>query len=267
MKKKALVIGSHVSESLSPFIFNYWLKKYNINAKYFFKEIKPENFKKEIEGVLNDQELLGFNVTIPFKELIKDKVCSLDKHSTSIGAVNCVSNVNKKWVGKNTDWLGFYKSIENIVKNNNPNVAFVFGYGGASKAILYTLNKLGIKKINVYNRTEAKIKELDKKSGFSIIKYIDIPNLIESSDIIINTTPTNILKDVFSKKEQKNIFAFDIVYRPKETDFLSYFKKEKRIYGLSMLINQAAPCFEEWFGIKPIVDEGLYNLLDKKAQQ
>ena len=266
MKKKALVIGSNVSESFSPLIFNYWFKKYNIGATYFFKEIKAKNFKKEIKEILNDQELLGFNVTIPFKELIKDKVCFLDKHSINIGAVNCVSNINKKWVGKNTDWLGFYKSIESMVKQKKPKDAFVLGYGGAAKAILYTLNKIGVKKINVYNRTEAKTKALTKKDGFSIVKYIDISKQIESSDIIINTTPTNILKNIVNKKKQKNIFAFDIVYKPKETDFLSFFKKEKRIYGLSMLINQAIPCFEEWFGIKPIIDEDLYNLLEKKAQ-
>ena len=266
MKKKALVIGSHVSESLSPFIFNYWFKKHNINATYSFKEIKPCNFEKEIQDVLNDEDLVGFNVTIPFKELIKDKILFLDRHSKKIGAINCVSNINKKWVGKNTDWIGFYKSIKDTLNSKSTNTAFIFGYGGAAKAILYTLKKLGLKKINIYNRSIDKIKHLNKEQNFSIIKYSDISKQLESSDIVINTTPTNILKKIYNKKEQKKIFAFDAVYRPKETDFLSYFKKEKRIYGVSMLIHQAAPCFEEWFGIKPIVDKELYNFLNSKIR-
>lgn len=264
MKKKALVIGSHVSESLSPLIFNYWFKKHNINASYLFKEIKPENFEKEIYEVLNDRDICGFNVTIPFKELIKEKVDFLDDHSEKIGAVNCVSNINKNWVGKNTDWLGFVKSIEKQTKITKINTALVLGYGGVSKAILYALKKMNFKKIILYNRTLKKILNEDK---IFTINYDDIFKEIKISDIIINTTPTNILKKTLNKNQKLNTFAYDVVYRPKETDFLSQFKKEKRIYGISMLIYQAVPCFEDWFGFKPVVDRGLFSLLEKQIGQ
>ena len=263
-KKKALVIGSHVGESLSPFIFNYWFKKHNINATYSFKEIKINNFEKEIQEILNDKDICGFNVTTPFKELIKNKIDFLDKHSKKIGAVNCVSNINKKWIGKNTDWVGFYKSIEKTINKNSSNTALILGYGGASKAILYALEKFGFKKIKIYNRTSSKIKHLNKKNNLITLSYVDLPKQIENSDFIINTTPANILKKILNKKEKKEIFACDIVYKPKETDFLSYFKKTKRIYGISMLMHQAAPCFEDWFGIKPTVDEELFSIIDKQ---
>ena len=75
------------------------------------------------------------------------------------------------------------------------------------------------------------------------------------------------MKSLLIKKKIKNSLAFDIVYRPQETDFLSYFVKEKRIYGISMLVNQALPCFEEWFGVKPIVDQELLNLLSAHTRQ
>ena len=263
MKKKILVIGSHVSESLSPLIFNYWFKKYNINATYSFKEINPPNFEKEIKEILEDEELLGFNVTIPFKEVIKDRVFSLETHAQKIGAINCVSNINQKWIGKNTDWIGFYKSIEDKIDKSKLNRAHVLGYGGASKAILYALKKIGFKEIVVYNRTVEKIKHLKEEKHIFVIDYKGIYQEIESFDVVINTTPTNVLKEPLNNKKQK-VFGFDIVYKPKETDFLRHFSKEKQIYGISMLINQAVPCFEDWFGVRPLADSRLYSLLEKK---
>lgn len=263
MKKKALVVGSHVSESLSPIIFNYWFKKYKINASYSFKEIKPQNFEEEIKYIFADESLAGFNITIPFKELIINKVDSLNKHSFKIGAVNCVSKVKNKWVGKNTDWSGFYKSIEGAVKKNNLQTAIVLGYGGASKGVLYALENLNFKTINIYNRTQNKIRHLVGKKGYIVLDESDLEKKLYTSDIIINTTPTNIINNMLTDTKPIDAPACDIVYRPKETEFLSCFTKNKRIYGISMLINQAAPCFEEWFGVKPVADEGLFRVLDR----
>ena len=260
--KKALVIGSHASQSLSPLIFNYWFKKHNINAYYGFKEIKPHNFEKEILGVLNDEDLCGFNVTMPFKELIKEKIHTLDRHSKKIGAVNMVSKVNKRWIGGNTDWLGFYKSIEKAIEGKQKNSAFVIGCGGASKGIIYALKFFGFKKIYIYNRTAEKIKHLLNDSYIYYVDYPDIAAQIDKSDIVINTTPINILEENNKDENQKNTLVCDIVYKPKETPFLLSFKEEKRIYGISMLVYQAVPCFEGWFGVKPDVDKGLFDLLD-----
>ena len=261
MKKKAIVIGSKVSESLSPLIFNYWFKMHNVDATYSFLEIQPKNFDQAITSLLNDDELCGFNVTIPFKELIKNKIDNLDNHSQEIGAINCVSKINQKWIGKNTDWLGFYNSIIKIKNKHNIKRALVLGYGGASKAVIYALKKAGLNNICVYNRTSDKIKE---NVVVTAINYNEIYKEASLSELIINTTPVNILFDIFDKKIPKGVFAYDIVYKPKETDFLSGFDNAKKIYGISMLVHQAAPCFEEWFGIKPIITEELYALLNKK---
>ena len=265
MKRKALVIGSHVSESLSPLIFNYWFNKYGIDGSYTFREIKSASFESEINKVLEDEELVGFNVTIPFKERIKEKIFSLDNHAKKIGAVNCVSMFNNKWVGKNTDWIGFYKSVDNKLdkKKAGKNKALVLGYGGASKAVLYALKKLGFKKISIYNRTSNKTKNLKEKDGFFTINYKDIYREVGAFDIIVNTTPTNVLKEEIKNSKQQ-LFGFDIVYNPKETRFLSLFNEKRRVYGISMLINQAAPCFEDWFGVMPLADEQLYKILEKK---
>ena len=92
--KKAYVIGTNVNTSLSPLIFNHWFEKYNIDAKYSYKTIKEKNFNKEIKTILKQKHLCGINVTIPFKEKIIKKIDKLDKHSKSIGAVNCVTIKN-----------------------------------------------------------------------------------------------------------------------------------------------------------------------------
>ena len=110
-KKKAYVIGTNVSKSLSPTIFNYWLSKYRIEAEYGYKEITEENFDREIKSTLEEDGLCGLNITIPFKEKIIQHLDILDKHSAQIGAVNCVSKIDKTLNGANTDWLGFQESL------------------------------------------------------------------------------------------------------------------------------------------------------------
>ena len=266
MMKKAIVIGSNASKSLSPIIFNYWFKKYNIKATYSFNEIKPQNFNKEINKILRDKSICGFNVTIPFKETISKKINSLDHHSTKIQAVNCVSRIKNKWVGKNTDWMGFSQSINSLIKKNVNKKAVVLGYGGASKAIVYSLLKEGFDEIKIYNRTLKKTKKLKNIKTISLIKKNEIKDSLKKTDIVINTTPVNVLSSLGIKKIN-NILAFDIVYSPKETSFLSHFKKSNRIYGISMLIYQAIPCFEDWFGVRPKIDRGILMLLNKALKK
>jgi len=267
MTKKAFVLGSHTKNSLSPHIFNYWFKQNKIDGEYFFKEIKPQLFKKEINQILIQKNICGFNITIPFKELIGENLDELDVFSEEIGAVNCISRVNNRWVGRNTDWIGFLSSIRPVIKKISKKKATVIGYGGAAKSIVYALKKEKFKEIRIYNRTPEKIKQISTEDTIKIISLNEIEKAISETDIIVNTIPTNILNDLNLNKSKKKIFACDIVYNPKETGFLSHFKEEKRIYGIEMLVYQAAPCFEEWFGVKPLIDKNLFNFLDQIKKQ
>ncbi len=104
--KKAYVIGTNVSKSLSPTIFNYWFKKYKIQSEYKFIEIGEENFNKKISIVLQEEGLCGLNITIPFKEKITKHLNIIDKHAQQIGAVNCVTITKDGLEGTNTDWIG-----------------------------------------------------------------------------------------------------------------------------------------------------------------
>ena len=275
--KKAYVIGKNVSKSLSPTIFNYWFKKYNIEGEYEFKEISESDFNNIIPSILKEKDLCGLNITIPFKEKIIEHLHSIDKYAKTIGAVNCISKTKEGFVGTNTDWIGFEESIKWQEQNNTSKITskekvVLIGYGGASKAILYSLLKTGFKKIRVFNRDFSKIKNL---KNITAHKLDEIENYLGEANLVINTAPINYNKDLnlttFKTNfvEEKTVHSphgFDACYN-QNTFFLDHFNKRKRFYGLHMLIHQAAPCFHKWYGVMPEADTKLVTLLEKLLDQ
>ncbi|PPR45031.1 MAG: Shikimate dehydrogenase (NADP(+)) [Alphaproteobacteria bacterium MarineAlpha5_Bin8] len=272
-RKKAYVIGTRVDKSLSPLIFNHWFKKYNINAVYKHKIIKEKNFNKDIKKILKEKNLVGVNITIPFKEKAIKLLDKMDKHSRTIGAVNCITIKKKKYYGTNTDWKGFLEAYQKKrlkhKKKINKKKIILIGYGGAAKAVLYGLLQMGkYYKENtiVFNRTKRKIQfsQFSQKITHSIKK---IKDHTEDSYLIINTTPRNVFSDLKIKKINKSIEVCDIVYKPKETKFLKHFTNAKtKVYGIDMLINQARPCFFSWFGIMPSEDSALKTKILKRIK-
>ena len=256
------VVGNAVSRSLSPTIFNYWFKKYNIKASYGYIEIKNKNFTKEITKVINNKETKGLNITIPYKKQIIKHIDVLDRHSKKINAVNCIS-IGKKIKGINTDWLGYFNSLPKNINIKNKTILLV-GYGGAAQAIHYVLKNKGFKKIIIFNRSRKKINFLKKLTYTKNINTLD--KYLQSANLIINTTPKNVIKKSKKHLVNKNVLLSDIVYSPKETEFLKMFPKNKKIYGISMLLHQAIPCFKLWFGFNPLVDTKLIKTLNKKIK-
>ena len=265
--KKAYVIGDNVKKSLSPIMFNYWFKKHNINAKYYYKQTSPENFNNEVSLILKEKNVCGINITIPFKEKINYLIDGVNKDALEIGATNFVSKSNNGWIGGNTDWIGFSQSINLKLNKHQKNKAIILGYGGAAKAVLYALKKEGFKDIEVFNRTEKKISNLKNRKHTLALSPTLLNKHLFDTDLIINTTPVNPLSVIPKINFYEKNHAFDIVYRPKKTDFLLNFSENKRIYGISMLINQAIPCFEKWFGFKPVADNFLFSSLEDESTQ
>ncbi len=256
------VVGNKSSKSLSPLIFNYWFKKYNIKAQYGFLELNKKNFDKKIKQYLNDKNVGGLNITIPFKQKIIKHIDKLDSHSLTINAVNCVTLKSKK-IGTNTDWRGYYKTLPKTKKLKQKNVVLI-GYGGAALAIHYVLKVKGFKNIKILNRTKKKLMFQNKKEHTISMSFIQ--NYIADADLIINTTPRNPISKKNKNLIRKETILSDIVYKPKETPFLKNFPNHKKIYGISMLIEQAIPCFNHWFGFVPAVDNKLKNILEKKIK-
>ena len=260
--KNFFVIGDKTSKSLSPLIFNHWFKKYNIRAKYSFFEITKKNFDTEIVKKISDKNIQGFNVTIPFKKNIIKYLDTKNIHAQKIGAVNCVT-VGNKIKGMNTDWVGYLNSIKQEKINKNKNI-LILGFGGASQAIYYGFFIKGYKNVNVFNRSKKSI-NIDGLNKYTK-DYSLINSYLIKSDLIINTTPTNPLTKKQISFIKKTTIISDIVYQPQETPFLKKFKLNKKIYGISMLIEQALPCFKQWFGFIPIVDEVLIKKLNNKIK-
>ncbi len=256
------VIGNKTSKSLSPLIFNHWFKKYNIEAKYKFIEVSESKFDKVLIDTIKNKKTHGLNITIPYKKKIIKHLDKKTSHAKKIGAVNCVS-VGKKIKGTNTDWVGYLQSIKPLKINKN-NKILIFGFGGASQAIYYGLYFKGYKNVEVFNRTR---KAIRINTPFKYTKkYSMVDNYLCEADLIINTTPTTPLSKKQLRLINNSTIISDIVYKPKNTNFLINFRKNKKIYGQTMLIQQAIPCFKLWFGFEPKVDKELLRKINIKTK-
>ena len=179
--KKAYVVGNNVNTSLSPIIFQHWFDRYKIDAEYGYKEIKEESFDKEIQHILKEKGLVGLNITMPYKEKIAPHLNRIDTDDAiekslvkdyyfCADAVNCVTIKKNQLIGKNTDWTGFRDAYFRNTKKNYESdfiipeehrTALVFGFGGAGKAVVFSLlRNIFWKQIIVCDRSFDKIKTI-----------------------------------------------------------------------------------------------------------
>ena len=262
--KKYLVIGNPIKHSLSPLIHNHWLKKYKIDAVYEKKEFKNEDLK-ELFSDIKKSKLEGINVTVPFKNEVIMYLENLTLEAEKTQSVNTVYLKNNKLTGHNTDIEGFRLAIRNINLNIEDKEIFILGAGGVVPSLIYALKKLKVSKIIVSNRTRDKAEKL--KSIYQDLTIIDWGKL-PRFDMVINATSLGLKNDDkipldFSKTINNKIF-YDIIYNPRETNFLKNAKilGNKIENGKRMFLYQAALAFEIWHGIKPIVNDETIKLLD-----
>lgn len=233
------LIGYPLSHSFSQKYFTEKFEKEHILSKYQNFEINSlEQFPQII---IENTNLIGLNVTIPYKEAILPYLNEIDQVAKQIGAVNTIKIVRNNGkpylIGYNTDAIGFEMTLKNIDKFSK---ALIIGNGGAAKAIKYTLNKNNIDYIVVSRKTE--------QNSSKIISYDKITeNIINEYSCIINTTPLGMFPNVktypnlpYKTITNKNI-AYDLIYNPIETLFLERCRKQgaTTINGMQMLINQA----------------------------
>ena len=249
--KNFVVIGSPIKHSLSPYLHNYVYNSASINAKYAKKEVSINELSNVIE-LIRSENLDGINITIPYKEVILKYLDEVSPQANLIGSVNVVYMKNNLLFGNNTDWYGFK---ETIIKNNisiNDKEIIVLGAGGTSKAILFALKILGAKRINLFNRTFTKAKNMQDEI-ITAYEYTDSEQIIKSNSIIINTTSVGMLKNdipINSSLISKNQILIDVIYSPLLTPFLKagIEKGAQIINGLDMFIFQALESIDLWFG-------------------
>jgi len=270
------IIGYPIAHSLSPLIHQYWFEKYNVDAEYLSLEIAPDSLKSFFEDI-DQYNLRGFNITIPHKVNALNYVDEIDQSAKTIGAINCITiNNNKSLLGANYDAKGFMDSLISNYSENifNKKPVIVIGAGGASRAILYSLINYGIKEIRLSNRTYEKSKILKKYFGnvIKIIPWDEKENSLNDCGLFINTTSQGMIGkdplDMDISDLPREAIVIDLIYNPIDTDLIkrASLRGNKTLNGLPMLVYQAVPAWEAWFGIKPDVTKELLDLLEKALQ-
>ena len=262
--KHFFVIGNPIEHSLSPILHNYWIKNNRIDAIYEKQKLN-ENQLGEFISQIRKKKINGVNVTIPFKKAVIPYLDELSIEAQSTQSVNTIYFKDNKIMGHNTDIVGFETSVKKSKYDLTNKEVFILGAGGVVPSIIFALIKMRVSKIIVSNRTKEKMDNL--KNLFQNIETVDwgkVPNF----DMIINATSVGLKKEDninldFSSISKNKIF-YDIIYNPKETNFLKTGKNlgNLTLNGKLMFIYQAFSAFNIWHELKPDVDENIIKLLD-----
>jgi shikimate dehydrogenase len=262
--KKFLVIGNPIEHSLSPKIHNYWIKNNGIDAIYEKKKL-DENGLGDIVLQIKQKKIEGVNVTVPFKKTIIPFLDELSAEAKSTQSVNTLFLKGKKVIGHNTDIIGFETSIVKSKFNVFNKEVLILGAGGVVPSIIFALKKMKVSKIKISNRTKKNAENLKKIfKNIEIIEWGEIPNF----DVIINATSLGLKKDDYINLDfsliSRNSLFYDVIYNPKETNFLKTGKNlgNTILNGKLMFIYQALSAFNIWHGIEPRVNENVIKLLD-----
>ncbi|MAJ21257.1 MAG: shikimate dehydrogenase [Paracoccaceae bacterium] len=267
----AAVLGHPINHSKSPKLHNYWLSLFNIGGYYIPLDIDPRNFENSIRALI-DLGFVGANVTIPYKEKVLKIADKISDRAAIIGAANTLTFLQDGRIyADNTDGYGFLQNIK--CKYNDwsagEGTSVVFGAGGASRAILGALIEDGANEVILANRTRSRADQLRSDFGakIKVVDWTKVQNYLSDASTVINATSLG----MDGKEElpislqglRKNTLVTDIVYTPLNTPLLENAAKRgcRTVDGLGMLIHQAIPGFERWFGVKPDVSENLRELL------
>ncbi|WGV15184.1 shikimate dehydrogenase [Fuscovulum ytuae] len=261
----AAVIGSPIAHSRSPALHGYWLKRYGIKGFYIPMDVA----QVDLQDVLRMMPKMGFvgaNVTIPHKEAILNIADVITDRAALIGAANTlIFRKDGKIQADNTDGAGFIANLRQSAPHWVPSAgpAAVFGAGGAARAVIAALIEVGVPEIRLANRTRARADALRSDFGAKVHvhEWVQADTMIDGSATVVNTTSLGMTgkPDLVLPLGSLSPHALvtDLVYTPLKTQFL--IEAEERgatvVDGLGMLLHQAAPGFERWFGQRPDVDD------------
>lgn len=261
--QRACVIGWPVEHSRSPIIHRYWLAEHGIDGAYEKEAVAPEEFAGFLES-LSRRGYVGANVTLPHKEAALAAARSADGAAIAIGAANTLwLDPDGALHASNTDAYGFMTNLDAQAPQWNEGLGsvLVLGAGGAARAILYGLIAAGVPQILLANRTRARAERLAKLFGPRVeaIDWEARDEALAGCSLLINTTSLGMTGQlpltINLTALPKDAVVADLVYNPLETALLADARARGlgTVDGLGMLLHQAVPGFERWFGVRPAV--------------
>ncbi|MGJ8546139.1 MAG: shikimate dehydrogenase [Sulfitobacter sp.] len=258
------VIGSPIAHSKSPQLHRHWLKTYNINGHYIPLDVAPESLEQVVRN-LPKMGFVGANVTIPHKEAVMEIADLVTDRATLIGAANTlIFRKDGKIHADNTDGYGFLENLRAGAPRWRPQSgpAAIFGAGGAARAVIASLLDAGVPEIYLSNRTRVRADKLREDFGNRLVVYdwIKAGNMLDDASLVVNTTSLGMIGKPALRVPLDGLnpgaVVTDLVYAPLKTDLLATAESYgcTTVDGLGMLLHQAVPGFERWFGKRPVVD-------------
>jgi shikimate dehydrogenase len=268
------VMGWPVMHSRSPKLHTYWFAHYGLAGTYVPLAITPEG----LEAALRALAPLGFfgcNLTIPHKERALAIVDAVDPVARRIGAISCVVvRPDGSLAGSNNDGYGFVHSIlqQQPDWRADAGPVAVIGAGGGARAVVYSLAERGAREIRLCNRTVARAQALEREFGAPVkaAAWDDRHAALDGAAMLVNTTSQGMIGqsplDLALDRLPTNALVCDIVYVPLETALLAAARRRgnRTVDGLGMLMHQARPAWQAWFGIDPEVTPALRALLEAR---
>lgn len=262
--RRAFVAGFPVTHSRSPLIHGTWLKAYGIDGSYEAVAVSPEAFESFATRLKKPgSRYCGGNITIPHKESAFRLADRLEPFAEECGAANTLWLEDGRLVAGNTDGYGFLGNLDQAAPGweGRREAALVLGAGGASRAVVLALRDRGFSEVRVVNRTLDRARALADRFGSRVSPHgLDtLGEAMAGADIFVNTTSLGMdgsaAPEIDFSALAEGAVVTDIVYVPLRTPILKMAEKQGRrtIDGLGMLLHQAVPGFEKWFGVRPEV--------------
>ncbi len=258
------VIGSPIAHSRSPNVHRHWLKTYGIRGHYIPMDIARDDLETVIR-TLPRMGFVGVNVTIPHKEAVMGIADQITDRATLIGAANTlIFRKDGKIHADNTDGYGFFENLRSGAPGWDPKSgpAVVLGAGGAARAVVASLTGVGVPEVLLTNRTRIRAEKLKEDFGnrVRVVDWVQAGNILEDAALVVNTTSLGMVGKPEMRVPldglRKETVVTDLVYTPLRTHLLQVADEAgcTTVDGLGMLLHQAVPGFERWFGVRPEVD-------------
>jgi shikimate dehydrogenase len=265
--RRACVIGWPVEHSRSPLIHRYWLKQYGLDGAYDKEAVKPEDLPAFLGG-LAARGYAGANVTLPHKEAALRLATVADEAARTIGAANTLwLDEAGRLNASNTDAYGFMTNLNAVAPgwNEGRRPVMVLGAGGAGRAVLHGLLAEGASRILLANRTSGRAQELADAFGpaVTVVDWRERDHALLGCGLLVNATSLGMTGkealDLDLALLPSDAAVADLVYSPLETRLLAAARgrDNRTVDGLGMLLHQAVPGFERWFGVRPAVTDEL----------